>query len=140
MKSVLLSIVLNTLCFGLTYMMMPSISPLEFLELVILVPVIFNVMLFLKGDKIAGNSFLTISILTIITTASYALFGLLTTMNGAMSAFAERNSYSDGNVTIAINENSNSFSNILFIILIQGCVMFFVKFMQDRRLKSDTCK
>lgn len=137
MISILISVLLNTLCFGVTYIMMPEISALEFLCLVILIPVIYNIVLFMKA-KVIGNKPLTIVALTAITTISYVLFGVFTSMNGVMSAFAERNSFSDGNVTITVSENSNSMSNIMFVVLLQVCVMFCVKFMQEKREKNDT--
>lgn len=137
--SVFLSVILNVFCFGLTYVMMPEISAIEFLALVILVPIIYNVALYIKAKPIVNKS-VTVVVLTAITTLSYVVFGFLTAASGVMRDFAVRNSFSDGNVTVSISENSNSMSNIMFIVLAQLCAMVFVKFMQEKGEKNDTGK
>ncbi|MBR3602792.1 MAG: Msa family membrane protein [Lachnospiraceae bacterium] len=116
MNNILIAVFLNALCFGMTYMMMPEISALGFLGMVILLPVIYNIVLFIKENTIS-NKVLSIFVLVTITTISYILFGIFVSINGGMKEFATRNSFSDGNITISISENSNSLSNIIFMML-----------------------
>ena len=140
MICLLFAVIFNVLCFCLTYVMMPDISPLAFLSMVILVPVIYNVLIYSKTNKIFNNNIFTIITLTGMTTLSYVLFGVITSMSGAMRLFAQRNAYSDGNISITINENCNSLSNVIFVVLIQLCAMFVVKHMQSRSEKYDICE
>lgn len=140
MITIIIALVFNLICYGAAYFMMPQLTAIEFLGISILLPVVFNVVLFLKGKQIRNNKLLTMSALAGITTICYIAWGIATTLNGSMHEFALRNSFSDGNIKISISENSNSVANIVYMILIQLSVLIFVKYIQERSLKYDTGK
>lgn len=133
MSSIIIAFALNVACFLTAYFMLPYANALEFLGMVILLPIIYNVFLITKTKLLNNSKLLTMLLYSGMTTLAYIVLGFVGTHTGFIQEFAVRNSYSDGNVTVSISENIDSVSNIIFILLLQFCVMYFVKYMKDRQ-------
>ena len=137
MWTLVISLIINFICYGVTYMMLPQMNALEFVIMVVLVPAICNVLILCKGHLIINSKAVTIAILVVITTIAYILFGIFSLMAGRIQTFANNNSYYDENVMVSINENINSVSNIVFVLLIQLGFMFLTKYLSEKNKKSN---
>lgn len=136
MWTLVISLITNFLCFGVTYLMLPKMNALEFVVMVILVPAICNGLILFKGRLIKNSKTITITFLSILTTIAYIIFGFFSLRSGRIQIFANNNSYYDDNVSVSINENINSVSNIVFVLLIQFSFMALARFFYEKNKKS----
>lgn len=126
------SLILNLVTFGLLLAIMPNISAVTFLAFALLIPFIYNGVLYIKLPHLK-NDWVAMAMLSAITALAYGIFGYLTTVLDKIDKFVELNSYSNGVVQITIDANITSVSNVIFILLAQFGVLYIIRVIQNRR-------
>lgn len=128
------SLILNLVTFGLLLAIMPNISAVTFLAFALLIPFIYNGVLYIKLPHLK-NDWVTMAMLSANTALAYGIFGYLTTVLDKIDKFVKLNSYSNGVVQITIDANITSVSNVIFILLAQFGVLYIIRVIQNRRKK-----
>lgn len=133
MKMLLLAILFNLIAFAILLLMMPDISAVAFLVFVLLIPFVFNSLLYMymKKTKIK-NDWIKISVLSAITGLFYAFFGYYAEHLDKINGFVVRNVYENETIHINIDSNIASISNIIFVVLSQFCVLYIVRMIINK--------
>lgn len=138
MIAILLALLLNGLCYGSAYFMLPRMNSLELLVLIFFLPIVTNVFVFLKFGKTAANKLLLASVITAIAVLGYIVFGITAESGSMLTEFAMRNSYSNGNIVVSIDDNVVSVSNAAFVLLSNLSTMLIARYIKNRRNNNDS--
>ena len=138
MLAILLALIFNGLYYGSAYFTLPRINSLELLVLIFFLPIVTNVFIFLMFGKKATNKLLLAAVITAISVLAYVLFGITAESGNMLTEFAMRNSYSNGNIVVSIDDNLVSVSNAAFVLLSNLSTMLIARFLKDRRNNNDS--
>ncbi|MCD8330035.1 MAG: Msa family membrane protein [Lachnospiraceae bacterium] len=130
--SVIFSLVFNAAAYGLLLIRLANASALEFLALALLIPMLFNSFLYVRGCW-GNREWVCIVLLALLTTAGYFVFGLAAGAMGAAEAFAANNTFQSDTISIDVGENISSLSNIIVVFLAQFCTMTVLRFILKKR-------
>ncbi len=92
-------------------------------------------MLFIKVPHLK-NDWVSMAMLSAVTTAAYGLFGYLAEVMEKIEEFVVLNSYDNSVIHITIDANINSFSNIIFIFLAQFGVLYIIRVVVNKNRRS----
>ncbi|MCD8077609.1 MAG: Msa family membrane protein [Lachnospiraceae bacterium] len=132
--AVIFSLVFNAAAYGLLLIRLAHASALEFLALALLLPMLFNSFLYVRGCR-GNREWVCIVLLSLFMTVGYFAFGLAAGAMGSAEAFAVNNTFQSDTVSIDVGENISSLSNVIVVFLAQFCTMTVLRFILKKRGK-----
>lgn len=130
------SIVLNLVCFALVCYLMPEMSVMSFMFMVLVVPLIYNWFICVKVKSNMKKE-IKITLLSVVTAVSYYVSGAVLEKTEKIAAFISQNEFNTGTIVINISEDMFSVSQLVFILILQFFVLYFVSCLSDRGKKND---